>query len=296
LSNEMGQLVQWAGTAGQYLFAVIGLYMLLQLLPRRRARWQHLSLLQWKNGILPDQRLRPFLLSRDQQRFKERELLLAACGVTRDAAWYAIGYRLLQLLLIVIVLVFTGLTIWRSAAVSMITMLAVLLPLGALLLFDLPLLRAWGKLRSIRMTKEIFVVSNQLLYLAESSLNIHAKLTRCVPFTKLMRGDFELLLAEWYYDAGEALQHFKKRLGTEDAMTFVETIDALREHESSSYYELLKSRIEDYKEKLELDKEGRRETLSYGLFIIAGIPILYTFQVFIYPWVSEGQKLLQSLS
>ncbi|MNG35727.1 hypothetical protein D3C84_1225380 [compost metagenome] len=58
---------------------------------------------------------------------------------------------------------------------------------------------------------------------------------------------------------------------------------------------LLRQRIQDYKEKLEMAKESRKETTSYFLFVIAGIPILYTFQVFIYPWVREGQLLFQSL-
>lgn len=76
----------------------------------------------------------------------------------------------------------------------------------------------------------------------------------------------------------------------------METLDALRLHESPEYYELLRVRIADYKEKIELAKESRKESTSYFLFVIAGIPILYTFQIFIYPWVREGQKLFQSLS
>ena len=77
------------------------------------------------------------------------------------------------------------------------------------------------------MTKEIFIVSNQLLYLAGSSLHIHTKLMRCLPFTRTMRGDFQMLLGEWYHDAEGALRRFKLRLGTEEGLSFVETIDSL---------------------------------------------------------------------
>ena len=146
------------------------------------------------------------------------------------------------------------------------------------------------------MTKEIFIVSNQLLYLAGSSLHIHTKLMRCLPFTRTMRGDFQMLLGEWYHDAEGALRRFKLRLGTEEGLSFVETIDSLRLHESEHYYELLRERINDYKEKLELLKDSRKESTSYVLFVLAGIPILYTFQIFIYPWVREGQKLFSSLN
>src|SRR5690606_11481592 len=142
--------------------------------------------------------------------------------------------------------------------------------LAGMLSIDRMWLRMFGKLRSLQMTKEIYTVSNQLLYLSESSLHIHAKLTRCVPFTKTMRADMERLLAEWYHDPAAALQRFKTRLGTDDGMSFVETLDALRLHESSEYYELLRIRIADYKDKLELAKEGRKESTSYVLFLLAG--------------------------
>jgi len=291
----MESAIRIGALAGQFIFSAIAFYALLQMAPRRTARWRHLSLLQWRTKEISGKRLRMFLLSREHPRFKERELLLASCGVTADPAWYSVARRLLQLAVVMLLSVYAGFAAWKPGSMPLSLLIAVVLPIGMLLLMDIALLRAWSRIRAIRMTREIFIVSSQLLYLADSSLNIHAKLSRCVPFTQLMRPDLERLLAEWYYDAGQALQRFKKRLGTEDALTFVETIDALREHESGDYYELLQARIDDYKEKLELAKDSRKESLSYGLFIMAGVPILYTFQVFIYPWVSEGQKLLQSL-
>jgi hypothetical protein len=239
---------------------------------------------------VPDKWLRFFRISRQKPSFAERELLLAGCGVTADAAWYVLARRLLLGF-------FIGMVILTASLSKHIPASFVLpAPLLFMLVYcDLAWLRSIRKVRALQMTKEIFVVSNQLLYLSDSALHIHAKLMRCVPFTRLMRGELERLLAEWYHDAGGALRRFKQRIGTDEGLSFVETIDAIRMHESQQYYELLRVRIEDYKEKIELAKESRKESTSYFLFVIAGIPILYTFQVFIYPWVREGQKLFQSL-
>jgi hypothetical protein len=104
------------------------------------------------------------------------------------------------------------------------------------------------------------------------------------------------MLGEWYHDSEGALRRFKLRLGTEEGVSFAETIDSLRMHEDEQFYELLRERIHDYKEKLEFAKESHKESASYLLFILAGIPIMYTFSVFIYPWVREGQKLFDTLN
>jgi hypothetical protein len=281
---------------GQYVFGAAAFYALLQLLPQRPARWKHLAVLSWRTKEAPVKWLKLLRISRQHSSFMERELLLAGCGVTADAAWYVIARRFLLLAV-------QGLILMASVWYERINAFVPLTYIGpGLLLFmlflhiDLVWLRSIHKLRALQVTKEIFSVSKQLLYLSDSSLHIHAKLLRCIPFTRTMRHDLEQLLAEWYHDAGEALQRFKQRLGTDEGLSFVETLDALRLHESPQYYELLRVRIEDYKEKIELAKESRKESTSYFLFIIAGIPILYTFQVFIYPWVREGQKLFQSLS
>lgn len=286
-----------AAAVGQFLFAAIALGALLQMLPRRQIRWRHLSLLSWRTKEAPESWLRLFRVSRKSAAFAERELLLGGCGYTLDAAWYVLARKIgiaASVVATTIVLLIASSLHVLTASTSYIV--GALLIAAMLLMVDKTWLTSMRKVRVLRMTKEIYAVSNQLLYLSDSTLHIHAKLLRCVPFTRALRPELERLLAEWYHDAGEALQRFKRRLGTDEGLTFVETLDALRQHESSQYYDILRARIEDYKEKLELAKESKKESTSYVLFIVAGIPILYTFQVFIYPWVREGQKLFQSLS
>ncbi|WP_169089482.1 hypothetical protein [Paenibacillus sp. PL91] len=290
------QLIRLVLMVGQYVFGAAAIYALLQLLPQRPARWKHLAVLSWRTKEAPDKWLRLLRISRQRSSFMERALLLAGCGVTADAAWYVIARRSLMLAIGGLILIAS---LWHeriNAYVPLNYLGPGLLMVMLFLYVDLIWLRSIHKLRALQVTKEIFSVSKQLLYLSDSSLHVHSKLLRCIPFTRTMRHDLEQLLAEWYHDAGGALQRFKQRLGTEEGLSFVETLDALRLHESPQYYELLRVRIEDYKEKIELAKESRKESTSYFLFIIAGIPILYTFQVFIYPWVREGQKLFQSLS
>ncbi|GLX66389.1 hypothetical protein [Paenibacillus glycanilyticus] len=277
--------------AGQFLFSFLGVYMILQSMPRRRPRWFHLDALNWRNNELPDKWMRLLRLSRDQDSYAERAALLAGCGVTADAAWYLAARRVVLVFLPLAAALYTALSIRQGAWL----VYSVLLSAFVILNWDLPWLRSFRRFRSQRITKEIYAMSNQLLYLSESSLHIHTKLTRCIPFTRTLRGDLERLLAEWYHDAEQALRRFKHRVGTDDGMSFVETIDSLRLHESQEYYKLLRERIQDYKEKIELAKESRKESTSYFLFVIAGIPILYTFQIFIYPWVQEGRKLFESL-
>lgn len=282
---------------GQCIFGTAAIYAFLQLWPERPARWKHLTVVTgWRTRQVPDKWLRLALVSRQQASFMERELLLAGCGITADAAWYVLARRALFFLIGVLIMI---VAVWhrRLDAYMPITYVGPGLLLIMLLIYiDLEWLRSIRRMRALQVTKEIFVISKQLLYLSDSSLHIHAKLLRCIPFTRAIRIDLERLLAEWYHDASGALQRFKQRLGTEEGLSFVETLDALRLHESPQYYELLRVRIEDYKEKIDLAKESRKESTSYILFVIAGIPILYTFQIFIYPWVREGQKLFQSLN
>ncbi|WP_036718037.1 hypothetical protein [Paenibacillus harenae] len=289
-------VIRIAVLAGQFVFGAAAIYAILSLLPRRPARWKHLAVLSWRTHAVPAGWLRLLRIARQAPTFMERELLLAGCGVTADAGWYVFTRRLLLIVVSLFILIVVVLHGRLNGLIPLAYSGPGLLLLLLLIYNDLAWLRAIRKVRALQMTKEIFVVSNQLLYLSDSSLHIHAKLARCVPFTRAMRGDLERLLAEWYHDAGSALQRFKQRIGTDEGLSFVETLDALRMHESRQYYELLRVRIGDYKEKIELAKESRKESTSYVLFVIAGIPILYTFQVFIYPWVKEGQKLFQSLN
>lgn len=295
-------MMQWvtaftaAGSAaGQFIFAAVGIYALLRLLPRRPARWKRLAFLGWRKSAAPEGWVKAFGIRKDSPAYQEREILLAGCGVTADAAWYMIARRIGIALCVITALLAAAIfdNNWMLISMQVLGGVPILLAVG--LKADRVWLRSARKMRAHQLTKEIYVISNQLLYLSESALNIHTKLMRCIPYTRVMRGDLERLLAEWYHDPALALRAFKLRVGTDEGLSFVETIDALRQHESGQYYEMLRVRIFDYKEKLELAKESRKESTSYVLFVVAGIPILYTFQVFIYPWVREGQKLFQSL-
>lgn len=295
MHHWMALLISAACLAGQFLFGTVALYALFGLLPKRTGRWKRLAWISWRKSSPPDKLLSFLGIKRSRSDFRERSLLLAGCGVTIDSGWYAV-FRVAGITVTALVAA-AALYFGRGqlGAVQLQALAGVPLLLAAALKFDVIWLRTFAQARSLGMTGDIYRISNQLLYLSDSTLHIHAKLTRCIPLTGAIRGDLERLLAEWYHDPALALKGFKERIGSDDGLSFSETLDALRMHESGRYYELLKARIADYKEKLELAKEGRKESASYALFVIAGIPILYTFQVFIYPWVMEGQKLFQSL-
>ncbi|AJY77470.1 hypothetical protein VN24_03550 [Paenibacillus beijingensis] len=283
--------------AAQYLFGLIAASALLRLLPRRRPRWMHLTAVQWQSRSVPDRWLARLALSREHPVLTERQALLAGCGFTGDAALYVLTRRLLLIFIPLLLLAAPALFHFFGYG-PQLSFVWYLFPLALCigLIWDKPSLQYVRRIRSQRITKEIYIISSQLLYLSGSSLNVHTKLMRCVPYAKTIRGDMQRMLGEWYHDAEGALRKFKLRLGTEEGLSFVETIDSLRLHEDEAYYTLLRERIQDYKEKLELIKESRKESSSYLLFVLAGIPILYTFQIFIYPWVREGQRLFDSLN
>jgi hypothetical protein len=236
-------------------------------------------------------------ISEDREGVQLRIQLLKACGFPLDAMFYLIWKRCAVLLSL---LIGAGSLMLAKRGVLAET-LAIYIGLAAAIVLilaacDKTLLEAARIRRARKIVREVYVVSHQLLYYNGSRMNLHTKLTRCLPLTRYIRNEFQLLLNEWYYNADAALQRFKDRLGTEEAHSFAETLNSLRMHECNSYYNLLKQRIDDYKEKLDLAKESRKETTSYLLFVLAGIPILNTFRVFIYPWVTEGQKLFQTLN
>ncbi|MFC4100881.1 hypothetical protein [Paenibacillus xanthanilyticus] len=294
----MARVAMWLALAGQYILGFAFAFALLRAALARPPRFVHLLAAKLNSRQVPEAWLRFARLTREDAVFKERERLLAGCGMTWDAGWYVLlrrGYFALVPLLGALIYFAARMPLVRMAVPPAVLPAALAATVLALL-WDLPLLNMFRRLRAERMTNEIYIVSNQLLYLAGSSLHIHAKLMRCVPYTKTMRGELQQLLGEWYHDAEGALRRFKLRLGTEEGLSFAETIDSLRLHESEQYYELLRERIKDYKEKLELAKESRKESSSYVLFVLAGIPIMYTFQVFIYPWVREGQKLFDAMN
>ncbi|GIQ71018.1 hypothetical protein DUZ99_01530 [Xylanibacillus composti] len=150
--------------------------------------------------------------------------------------------------------------------------------------------------RQRQITSEIYMICRQLLYYRDSRMNLHSKLMRCQGFMRVLSGPFRRMLNAWYEHPEHALQAFKEEVGIAEAHSFVETLNTMRMGESEKYYRLLQERAEDYKDKLEMAKEGMKETRSYVLFVLAGIPILNTFWVFLYPWVREGEELFYHLN
>jgi hypothetical protein len=227
---------------------------------------------------------------------RERQQLLTGCGLSWKAEVYIAAKRLVML---APVLILTGMFYLErlygpySFNVRVIEML--LTAIIALMMLDKPFLESFMRYRRQRIISDVYTVSRQLLYYTGSSMNLHTKLVRCLPYANSIRNELYMLTNEWYHNAAYAIGRFKQRIGTEEGFSFAETLNSLRQHESEQYYDLLRQRVQDYKEKLELTKEGRKETVSYLLFIMSGIPILFTFRLFVYPWVAEGQKLFESL-
>ncbi|WP_339279670.1 hypothetical protein NYE40_07030 [Paenibacillus sp. FSL W8-1187] len=292
--NGAGFAIAWLAQA---VLLTILIYALLRRLSTKRPRWLHLQRRGPEGRLLADRQLRLVGLKRTSRVVEERSRLLAGCGIRWDGAAYAAARRIVFAAGALAALLGAGLPALgvRPLLVLPLAGWGALILLTFALLVDKIALESIRQARSAKVIREIHTVSTQLLYLQGSSLHIHAKLMRCVPYTRSIRGELQNLLGEWYHDAGEAIHMFKTRVGTEEAISFAETVDSLRLHEDDAYYGLLRERIRDYKEKLEIAKESRKESGSYVLFILAGLPILYTFQVFIYPWVRESQKLFDSL-
>ncbi|WP_287021254.1 hypothetical protein [Cohnella sp.] len=280
----------------QFALAAIGFSALLRVLFWRRPRWR-VSWRTWKRWSPPLWWLKLTGCDRESPALQERRVLLAGCGIRFDPAVYLAARRSLLTVL--------------PAAGAGIRMLGDLAPIpgrigwnalvavGLLFLlaaYDRPLLAAAKRYRTDRIRSELVAISSQLLYYAGSRLHLHGKLMRCMPYARLIRGELHMLLNEWYHDADAALVRFKDRLGTSEAYGFAETIRSLRLGESEEIYHLLREMVREYKAKIEMARAGRKETASYGLFVLAGIPILYTFQIFLYPWVQEAQKLFDALN
>jgi len=222
--------------------------------------------------------------------------MLDACGLAWDAAAYLFWKR------VILLVCAAG---WAAAAAAargagavrdVHAFLLILFPAAAaLLLADGLLLEKWRQARRYRIMRELDAVSRHLLYTGGHRVNLHARLMRCLPFTRVLRADWYRLTAEWYQGAEEALRRFHERVGTEEARAFAETLNALRQYEDDRYYDLLRERIADNKMKMELMRESRMETLGYFLLALAGVPVMYTFRLFIHPWVAEGRRLFQLL-
>lgn len=282
----------WILLCVQFLFCSCFIISLLSLLTQKRSfsisdRFQ----LPLRNNPPPVLLLQLFKLQSEELHRTNCAILLRQCGIELDIRWYYLWKRLLLASIAALMLSVFLLNTFQLPR-NVIYMMLLLLGLLIIIWSDQYWLKLYKQARTIAITREIYAISHQLLYFSDSQLHIHTKLRKCLPFSRVLRKNLEMLLADWYHDSAEALQRFKQRIGTDEGISFAETIDSLHQHNSPEYYELLRTRLVDYKEKLELAKESRKETTSYMLFIIAGIPILYTFQVFIYPWVQEVQQLL----
>ncbi|MEX2415268.1 MAG: hypothetical protein WD424_03920 [Paenibacillaceae bacterium] len=247
---------------------------------------------RWSRGF----RKLLLLPSPTSRSLRERQQLLMGCGLGWQAETYLAARRMLTLTLL---LLLTGMfyleRLYGPYSFNVRVVEILLTAIIALMMLDKPFLESFMRHRRQRIVSDVYIVSRQLLYYSGSSMNLHTKLVRCLPYANSIRNELYMLTNEWYHNAAYAIGQFKQRIGTEEGYSFAETLNSLRQHESERYYELLRQRVQDYKEKLELTKEGRRETVSYLLFIMAGIPILFTFRLFVYPWVAEGQKLFESL-
>ncbi|MDF2815059.1 MAG: hypothetical protein K0Q81_1259 [Paenibacillus sp.] len=288
----------WISYGSLFVMVFISMYYALLSGYRKRGRWPVLNWNKWmKQQRYPAWWLKVLGIQLGTPGLEQKKQLLVRSGFQVDLIDYEVIRRLLSFLAVVVVLL--GTTAARLQGMDRYIEPVYLLLCGGIMLLllgtDRVILKAISKQRSQQIMKEIYVLSNQLLYYNGSRQSLHHKLSRCIPFTRVVRGELQLLLNEWYSGAEQSIRRFKQRLSTDEAYSFAETINSIRLYENDNYYALLRERIQDYKEKLGLAKDSRKETTSYVLFLIAGLPILNTFRIFIYPWVMEGQKLFQTL-
>ncbi|KQX44637.1 hypothetical protein [Paenibacillus sp. Root444D2] len=278
------------------LFMTVFYHFFMQM-PARKKRWRSLHV----KKALQETKLPSWLficLGMSTKIVEEKRQLLLGCGIWMNANLYegvrriGMGGALLLGSVAYLALQYPMLTLYIQPIYVMVGTACVLI----FLFFDKKVLAQLKEKRAHRIVREIYVISHHLLYYNDSGLNLHAKLSLCVSQTRSIRSHFQLMLNEWYQGSEEAINHFKIRLGTDEAHSFGETLNALRLNEHGSYYELLKQRIQDYKEKMELVRDSRKETVSYLLFVLAGLPILNTFRVFMYPWIAEGQRLFNAIN
>jgi hypothetical protein len=294
--DYMQLLIVGIGGVIQFALLFIGLTFILRLSFAPRNRWR-IQLRGWQQRQAPRWFLRLWRTDRESISLQERRVLLGGCGIRVSPEVY-LAYRrcFLTLLPIAGVMVMSLERIHLFPTPLSWNVLLILLLLFVLLVWDRMWLQSIRNYRTDRIRLEIVAVSSQLLYYTGSKLHLHGKLMKCLPLTRQIRGEMGLLLNEWYHDADAALKRFKERLGTEEAYGFAESMRSLRLNESQDIYDLLREVVLDYKAQIELAKESRKETTSYLLFVLAGIPILYTFQIFLYPWVQEANKLFDALN
>lgn len=290
-------MIQIASNVLLFVLIMTAVYHGIMLVPVRANRWRTLQVI----SALQEKKLPDWLfkgLGLKAKIIEEKRQLLLGCGIRMNAGFYEGGRRmLLGAIFLIGALGYAGLQ--RPVFTLFIEPIYILTGAVCLLLFlvfDKKVLAQLKEKRANRIVREIYVISHHLLYYNDSRMSLHAKLSLCAPQTRSIRTQFGLLLNEWYQGSEAAIAQFKIRLGTDEAHSFGETLNVLRLNEHASYYELLKQRIQDYKEKMELVRESKKETVSYVLFVLAGLPILNTFRVFMYPWVAEGQRLFHAIN
>ncbi len=289
-------LYVWAGALVQFAAAFIGIAVALRAALYRRSRWR-MKWQGWRKHQTPLWLIKLGRTDRESRSLQERTVLLAGCGLRIDPRAYVACRRLIIAVCLLAIALSTGLDMagmaeaarwWKAILAASI--------IAGVAYCDGTALRAMRKYRTDRIRRELIAVSSQLLYYTSSRLHLHGKLMKCLPLTGMVRTELGLMLNEWYHDPDRALQDFKQRLGTDEAYGFAESIRSLRLHESDEVYDLLRELVREYKAKIDLAREGRKETASYLMFVLAGIPILYTFQIFLHPWVQEASRLFDALN
>lgn len=289
-------LYGWLGLATQFALAFSGFAAILGAAVTRRNRWR-ISKKGWRERSVPPWFLKLWHADRESVALQERRIWLSGCGLGMDPRIYLACRRMT-----IGVLTSVSVLLWASSAMGgfripgagIAALLAALLAIAAY--GDGIVLNALRQYRTDRIRRELMAVGRQLLYYTGSRLHLHGKLMRCLPLTRMIRPELVLMLNEWYHDPDRALHRFKERLGTDEAYSFAESVRSLRQYESEDVYDLLRAMVQEYKARIELARESRKETASYVLFVLAGVPIMYTFQVFLYPWVQEAAMLFDALN
>jgi hypothetical protein len=296
VTDYIRMLIIGIGGLIQFALLFVGLTIMLKLSFAPRNRWR-IHLRGWRDRQTPRWWLKVWQTDKESVSLQERRMLLSGCGIRYPPEVY-LAYRRCLLS----VLPIAGVAVYGFEEKGLLPSLLswnVLFGLFLALILtacDRIWLQSIRRYRTDRIRREIVAVSSQLLYYTGSKLHLHGKLMKCLTLTRHIRGEMGLLLNEWYHDADTALKRFKERLGTDEASGFAESMRSLRLNESQEIYDLLREVVRDYKAQIELAKDGRKETTSYLLFVLAGIPILYTFQIFLYPWVQEAAKLFDALN
>jgi hypothetical protein len=146
-----------------------------------------------------------------------------------------------------------------------------------------------------RQISDFISLARQLLYFKQMPINLHTKLQKCIPVVSTIQPQLIKLVADWYEDPKQAIVLFKARLNHEHADGICETLFSIFQYEHADYYFHLESRMNELKQLQKQRKESKKEKRMYVLFVLAGIPMLQTFQVFIYPWVIQGSLLFDQL-